>query len=143
MLGHCHSTEMHTCQAHVLIPEKLNLGPYCVSESTATQPPGPTPTGHAAPVTPCVHLAPASASASATATSYRLMAVIHHLGGNATCGHYVTDKATDITSHGEGEGISREWTRYDDATVSGRSAADVYGRKAQQTAYMLLYEREA
>ena len=144
MLGHCHSAAMHTCQAHVVIPAKLNLGPYCAPESTATQPTGPTPTGHAAPVTPCVHLsplAPAPASAAVTAPSYRLAAVVHHLGGDATCGHYVTDTATDITRHGEG--MSREWTRYDDATVSGRSAKDVYGRKAQQTAYMLLYEQEA
>merc|ERR1740139_1579461 len=86
MLGHCPSATMHTCQAHVVIPATLNLGPYCAPESTATQPPGPTSTGHAAPVTPCVHLsplAPASAAAAATAPSYRLAAVVHHLGGDA------------------------------------------------------------
>jgi len=53
----------------------------------------------------------------------------------------VTDAAADVTS--QGEGTSREWTRYDDATVLGRSAGDVCGREAQLTAYMLLYEREA
>jgi len=78
--------------------------------------------------------------------SYSLKSVVHHIGSNANCGHYITDacssydnKNTLIDSKKQ-NGNNTHWKRFDDSVVSKLKWNDVVSDDSQKNAYMLMYE---
>jgi ubiquitin C-terminal hydrolase len=67
--------------------------------------------------------------------SYRLRSVVNHMGASANCGHYTAD------AHRLYEDGSRDWTRFNDSSVSRISASEAI-EHSQRTAYLVLYELE-
>ena len=68
--------------------------------------------------------------------SYSLKSLVHHIGSNANCGHYVTDAFCVNEAVMDGEC----WKRFDDSNVSSITRDDVVSEESKKNAYMLLYE---
>jgi hypothetical protein len=64
-----------------------------------------------------------------TSLSYRLAALVSHVGASAAAGHYTAD-VRDVR-----EGASNTWRRHDDARVAAVAEATVYGAASQESAY--------
>jgi ubiquitin C-terminal hydrolase len=67
-------------------------------------------------------------------TGYRIRSVVNHIGSSASCGHYTADA---LLRYGD----DREWTRFNDASVSKISTHNATAQSST-TAYMIMYELE-
>jgi len=65
--------------------------------------------------------------------SYKLIAVVHHCGGEAAKGHYVAD----VYHHG-----FSAWLRTDDARVLPISESKVLNHPSNMVPYLLFYRRQ-
>jgi Ubiquitin carboxyl-terminal hydrolase len=75
---------------------------------------------------------------------YKLISVVHHIGNNASSGHYTADAlrhaTADICEDTSMDSDQPTWVSFDDGHTSTTSLIDVTGSQAkQETAYMLLY----
>ncbi|CAM9682636.1 unnamed protein product [Chrysoparadoxa australica] len=66
---------------------------------------------------------------------YRLQSVLHHLGGHAFAGHYISD-VKDWKKSGAG------WKRFDDSLVREITQADALGGSAKKSCYIAFYALE-
>lgn len=69
-------------------------------------------------------------------TGYRIRSVVNHIGSSASCGHYTADA---LLRYGSDD--RREWTRFNDASVSKISTHNAIAQSST-TAYMIMYELE-
>jgi ubiquitin C-terminal hydrolase len=69
-------------------------------------------------------------------TGYRIRSVVNHIGSSASCGHYTADA---LLRYGSDD--RREWTRFNDASVSKISMHNAMAQSST-TAYMIMYELE-
>jgi ubiquitin C-terminal hydrolase len=71
-------------------------------------------------------------------SKFRLVSVVHHIGRNASCGHYTADGLRTIADH---DGENRRWLNFNDDYVTDKEEYDVVNGPAQaSSAYMILYE---
>lgn len=68
---------------------------------------------------------------------FRLVSVVHHIGRNASCGHYTADGLRTV-DHDE---LNRRWLSFNDDYVIDKEEYDVVNGTSQaSSAYMILYE---
>eukprot|EP00814_Leptocylindrus_danicus_P016352 CAMPEP_0116014254 /NCGR_PEP_ID=MMETSP0321-20121206/6177_1 /TAXON_ID=163516 /ORGANISM="Leptocylindrus danicus var. danicus, Strain B650" /LENGTH=623 /DNA_ID=CAMNT_0003483889 /DNA_START=192 /DNA_END=2063 /DNA_ORIENTATION=+ len=75
---------------------------------------------------------------------FKLRSVIHHIGSTASCGHYTADSLVDVVV---GKGKSRkkysraeQWYKFNDSVAKTIGKKDVFGKRSQETAYLVMYE---
>jgi ubiquitin C-terminal hydrolase len=70
-------------------------------------------------------------------SKFRLVSVVHHIGRNASCGHYTADGLRTV-DHDE---LNRRWLSFNDDYVIDKEEYDVvHGTAQSSSAYMILYE---
>jgi ubiquitin C-terminal hydrolase len=73
-------------------------------------------------------------------SKFRLVSVVHHIGRNASCGHYTADGLRTVVDHHDAE-IRRQWLNFNDDYVTDKEEYDVvHGTAQASSAYMILYE---
>ena len=73
-----------------------------------------------------------------TTPKYNLRGVVNHVGETSDSGHYYADCKRRPYNDDQSP---RQWTRFNDSSVSGISAKEAIGQ-SQQSAYMVVYELE-
>jgi len=75
---------------------------------------------------------------------FKLRSVIHHIGSTASCGHYTADSLVDVVV-GKGKGHkeysrAEQWYKFNDSVAKTIGKKDVFGKRSQETAYLVMYE---